>query len=194
MQYRTLIFVLLAITATGADFHLRLEDNSVEFRTKDGDKVKLCSSKLFYEEKDDGFVPATERYVVEFVNDRPRIIDGFDCHTVSFQLADVDDNPGDELLMFYFSGGNQFGVKLYEVRGIDVTPLKTQPHSSNMRSVKVKGKNIIVETEEHNLDGGRFISTEIYSVMGGECKLVKEQNGPLFAPPTEGNPRRPAQN
>src|SRR6266540_3292135 len=173
MQYCILILVLLVtnVSAGESGISLQLETNSVAFRAKDGQKITLCVGKLFYKERDGAIVPANESYVVELIGDSyPRIVDRLDGHSVSFQLADVDENEGDEVLVFYFAGGNQYGVKLYTVHGIEIEPVKTQPHSSNIRSAKLNGKDIIVKSEERNAEGIRFITTETYNMVGGACK------------------------
>jgi hypothetical protein len=130
-------------------------------------------------------VPANESYVIEVIDGGyPRIIDVLEGHSVKFQLVDVDEKKGDEVLAFYFSGGNQYGVNIYRVEGIEVKPIKTQPGSSNMRSVRVTGKEIVVKNQERNVEGVRFISTEVYRVAGGDCKLVRKEE---TAGTTEGN-------
>ena len=43
-----------------------------------------------------------------------------------------------------------------------------------MHSVKVEGKNIIVENQEFIDEHSAYIYTDAYRVGGGECKLVKE--------------------
>ncbi len=41
-------------------------------------------------------------------------------------------------------------------------------------SAKLNGKDIIVKSEERNAEGIRFITTETYNMVGGDCKLVRE--------------------
>lgn len=178
MQYWILIFALFLSAASAAEsvFTLRLETNSVSFRAKSGEKVTLHVGKLFYKEHNGTVVPAYESYVVETIGDGyPRIIDRLDGHSVTFQFADLDGDAREELLAFYFAGGNQYAVKLYKVDGIEILPLKTQPHSSNMRSIRITGNVIVVKNQGGNTQGVRFISTDTYKVIGGDCKRVRER-------------------
>jgi hypothetical protein len=115
----------------------------------------------------------------------PIIVDRLNGPLVSFQLADVDENKGGEVLAFYFNRGNQYGVRIYKLDGINLTPLAAQPVSSNVRSVKLSGKNIVVENEQIAADGHRFISRDTNKVTAGNCELIKEeksQGEALFRP------------
>lgn len=141
-----------------------------------GDKATLRSAKLLFKDQDGTILPTQEDYVVELINNNyPRIVDMLDGRVFNIRLADVDENKGNELLVFYFAGGNQYGVRIYAINGIDIKPLKSQPVGSNMRSVEVKGNEIVVKNEEVDSKGKRYISIGIYNVAHGECKLVREE-------------------
>lgn len=81
-----------------------------------------------------------------------------------------------DLLVFYHSGGNAYGVKIYKIDGVDIVPLKTQPVSSNMGSVKFHRKQITVENWEFDNPASNSITlyTDTYHVVGDECQLIKE--------------------
>ncbi len=179
MKSLTLALALLCrIALADTTLNLRVEGESVDFRSASGQTISLRVAKLFYKDPDGITVPANETYIIEVIDGAyPKIIDVIEGHSVKFQLADVDEKKGDEVLVYYFSGGNQYGVNIYTVQGIDVKPLKAQPRSSNMRSVRLSGKEIIVRNEQRSAEGVRFISTEVYRVVGGDCKLVREGNG-----------------
>jgi hypothetical protein len=168
--------VLVSAVAEETTYSLHLDKNTVNIQANDGSKITLSVGRLFYKDKNGGTIATEDSYLVEVIDDHsPRIIDALNGHTVSFQLVDVDENKGNEVLAFYYSGGHQYGVKIYKVEGTEIKPLKTQPGSSNMRSVKLNGKDIVVENEERNDDGITFIDTDIYRVVGYECKLVKTE-------------------
>lgn len=170
------LFITSACLALGADFSIRPEGKGVTIHGLSGETVALTGGKLFYKNEEDITGPAEEDYLVEIINNKyPRIVDMLDGRITNIELADVDENKGNELLVFYFAGGNQYGVRIYTVNGIDVKPLKSQPVSSNMRSVKVQGKDIVVKNEGIGADGKRFVSTDTYTVAKGDCKLVREE-------------------
>jgi hypothetical protein len=176
MKYLTLLaFASCTCLALGSDFSIRPEGDAVTILGLNGDTATLRAAKLFYKDGG-GTLPTQEDYLVEIVNNSyPRIVDMLDGRVSNIQLADVDENKGNELLVFYFAGGNQYGVRIYTINGIEVKPLISQPVSSNMRSVEVKGKDIVVKNEELSAEGKRFISTETYSVAHGDCKVVREE-------------------
>jgi len=174
-----ILFVFAACTclALGADFSIRPEGDAVTIHGTNGTTVTLRGAKLFFKDEDGTTGPAEEDYLVEVINNSyPRIVAMLDGRVSKIQLADVDGGKENELLVFYFAGGNQYGVRIYTVNGIDVKPLKTQPVSSNMRSVQVKGNDIVVKNEEIGADGKRYTSTDTYKVADGDCKHVREEN------------------
>jgi hypothetical protein len=174
------VFVAFTCLALGADFSIRPEGKGVTIHSSSGSTAVLRAAKLFFEDKEGITSPAEEDYLVEVIgNDYPRIVDMLDGRISKTQLADVDGGKENELLVFYFAGGNQYGVRIYTIRGIDVKPLKSQPVSSNMRSVQVKGNDIVVKNEEIGADGKRYTSTDTYKVADGDCKHVREENTPI---------------
>lgn len=169
------VSVLFAWVSMAADFSVRPEGDAVTVSGSAETTVTLRAGKLFYHDAD-GTLPTQEDYLLEVVNGSyPRIVDMLNGRISNIQLAVTNGNKGRELLVFYFAGGNQYGVRIYSVNGIEVKPLKSQPVSSNMRSVKVRGSSIVVQNEEIGADGKRFISTEVYSVAEGDCKLIREE-------------------
>jgi hypothetical protein len=171
-----LVFVLVTAVAEEINYSLRLEKATVSLQASDGERMRLSVGRLFYKDGDGDTVATEDSYIVEVIDDHsPRIIDALNGQTVSFQLADLDEDKGDEVLAYYFAGGNQYGVKIYKVNGTEVTPLKTQPHSSNMRSVTLRGKDIVVKNQGATAEGVRFFSTETYRIVAGGCKLVREE-------------------
>ena len=176
----SIIVVLLSLVtrifATEPDYHLRLESQSVDIRAANGQTITVVTAKLFYKNNSGISAPSNESYILSVIDGKyPKIIDAVEGHSVTFQLVDLDEVKGPELLVYYFSGGNQYAVKLYGVQGIDITPLETQPGSSNMRSIKIDGKKIIVENEERISESEAFILIDSYAVLGGKCKLLGEQ-------------------
>ena len=182
MKYCILfVFATFSCLALEFNFSLRFQEKPepVILHTRSGGTVTLGAAKLFFKDKDGDTTPTEESYFVEVSdNGYPIIVDTLKGPVVSIRLADVDENKGDEVLVFYSAGAHQYGVNIYTIEpilGTEVTPLKTQPVSSNMRSVEVKGKDIIVKNEEIGADGKRFLSTATYNVAKGDCKLVREE-------------------
>jgi len=174
--YIPFVFAACTCLALGDDFSIRPEGDAVTIHGSNGATATLRGAKLFFKDADGTMVPAEEDYVVEIINNSyPRVVDMLDGRVSKMQLADVDENKGNELLVFYFAGGNQYGVRIYTVNGIKVKPLKSQPVSSNMRSVQVNGGDIVVKNEQIDADGKRFISADTYKVAHGDCKLVREE-------------------
>jgi hypothetical protein len=167
------VFAASICLALGDDFSIRPEGDAVTIHGSNGDTATLRAAKLFYK-GEEGTLPTQEDYLVEIINNSyPRIVDVLEGRVSSIQLADMDENKGNELLVFYFAGGNQYGVCIYTIHGIEVKPLKSQPVSSNMRSVQVKGNDVVVKNEEIGANGKRFVSIDTYSVTHGECKHVQ---------------------
>ena len=189
MKYCIFLFLAaFSCLALELNFSLRLQEKPepVILHTRSGGTVTLGAAKLFYkdkEDKDGEMTPTEESYFVEVSdNGYPIIVDTLKGPVVSIRLADVDENKGDEMLVFYSAGAHQYGVNIYTIEpilGSEVKPLKTQPVSSNMHSVEVKGKDIIVKNEEIGADGNRFISTETYHVVRGDCKIVGQEKTPI---------------
>jgi hypothetical protein len=177
MKYLTCLpFAICTCIALGADFSVRPEGKGETIHSSFGGTAELRAAKLFFENKEGITGPAEEDYLVEVIdNDYPRIVDMLDGRISKIQLADVDGGKENELLVFYFAGGNQYGVRIYTINGIDVKPLKAQPVSSNMHSVQVKGNDIVVKNEEIGADGKRFVSVNTYTVVHGDCKRVLEE-------------------
>jgi hypothetical protein len=168
-------FALLTFTglAFAADFSIRPEGDTVTIHGSNGETAALRGAKLFFKDEE-GMAPTQEDYLVEVINNSyPRIVDMLEGRVSKIQLADVDKGKENELLVFYFAGGNQYGVRIYTIHGIDIKPLKSQPVSSNMRSVRVKGNEIVVKNEEMGADGKRFVSIDTYTVAHGDCKHVQ---------------------
>jgi hypothetical protein len=182
MKYCILfVFATFSCLALEFNFSLRLQEKPepVILHTRSGGTVTLRAAKLFFKDKDGDTGPTEESYFVAVSdNGYPIIVDTLKGPVVSIRLADVDENKGDEVLVFYSAGAHQYGVNIYTIEpilGSEVTPLKTQPVSSNMHSVEVKGKDIIVKNEEIGDDGKWFLSTATYNVVHGDCKLVREE-------------------
>lgn len=182
MKYCILfVFATFSCLALEFNFSIRLQEKPepIILHTRNGATVTLGGAKLFFKDEDGEMTPAEEGYFVEVINNSyPIIVDTLKGRVVSIRLADVDENKGDEVLVFYSAGAHQYGVNVYTIEpilGTQVTPLKTQPVSSNMRSVEVKGKDIVVKNEQIGPDGKRFISTDTYNVAQGDCKLIREE-------------------
>lgn len=186
MKYCILfVFATFSCLALEFNFSIRLQKKPepVILHTRNGDTVALGGARLFFKDRDETMTSTEDGYFVEVINNRyPIIVDTLKGQVVNIRLADVDENKGDEVLVFYSAGTHQYGVNLYTIEpilGTQITPLKTQPVSSNMHSVEVKGKDIIVENEEIGADGKRFISTDTYIVVHGDCNLVREDKTKL---------------
>ena len=175
MKYCILfVFAAFNCVALESNFSIQLENKPepVILQTRNGATVRLSGAKLFYKDEDGEITPTEERYLVEVINNRyPIIVDTLKGPIVSIRLADVDENKGDELLVFYSAGAHQYGVNIYAIEpilGTQVTPIKTQPVSSNMRSVEVKGREIVVKNEQIGPDGKRFIASDATALSGSE--------------------------
>jgi hypothetical protein len=191
MKYCILfVFATFSCLALELNFSLQIQEKPepVVLHNRNGTTVTLAGAKLFYKDENGDTGPTFDGYFVEVINTNyPIIVDMLKGPVVSLRLADVDENKGDEMLVFYIAGTHQYGVNIYTVDGTEVTPLKTQPVSSNMHSVEVKGKDIIVKNEEIGDDGKRFLSTATYNVVHGDCKLVREEKSaewPITKPNT----------
>jgi hypothetical protein len=174
------LFLLLtrfSILAEPIAYTMRLETNTLSFKAGYGDKVTLSVGMLFYKDQDGDTGPTADSYIVELVNNYPQIIDSFYYgHHISFQLIDLGKDNTNNLAIFYHSGAHQYGVRIYKIVGIDITPLKTQPDTSNMGSVKIKGGDIIIGNQEIESDGTINQSIGFYRVVGDNCELVNEKH------------------
>jgi hypothetical protein len=177
-----IIFAFAACTcvASEQDLKLRLSGPSTKFKTSSGETISLNSAKLFYKDENGDIGPAAEDYLVmTFGNKYPQIVDMLPGPVSSISLTNTDVKGENRLLVYYFAGGNQYGVRLYEVKKeSEIVPFKTQPISSNRRSVNVTKNRIVVENEEIGSEGNHFITTDTYVLTGGDCKLVPEGTGP----------------
>jgi hypothetical protein len=174
------LFTVLGQTLSRSD----TETNTLNYQTRDGDKVTLSVRNLLYKDKDGDTLPTQDRYVFELINGRyPRIADYIYGEDLSFQLSRIGGTNRQELLIFYHTGGNMFGVKIYRIDGVDIIPLKTQPFASNMDSIQFKGEDIIVENQEFNNDDSITFYTDTYRVVDDGCKLLKEEKDIL--PPSK---------
>lgn len=176
--FTILLFISLGTRAfaTEPDYALRVDGESVDIQAARGQKITLVTAKLFYKIDEGVLIPSNETYVLSVLDGSyPKIVDVLEGHSVSFQLADLDEIEGSELLAYYFAGGNQFAVKLYRVKGTDITPLRTQPGRSNMRSIRIDGKKIIVENEERISRNKALVLIDSYAVIDGNCKFLGEQ-------------------
>jgi hypothetical protein len=177
-----------SIAAAQPDFGLRLEGERLDLQATNGQRISLQVAALLYRQADGALAPANERYVVQLPDGAsPKIIDILDGHSVKLQFAELDEEKGYEVLAFYFSGGNQYAVNIYRVEGVNVRPLRTQPASSNMRSVQATGKDIVVKNQGYDADGAPFITTDTYRVVKGDCKRVREEKTAERAAGTNGS-------
>lgn len=158
---------------------LPADTNTVSFQSRNGDKVTVSVRHLLYKDEDGAVGPTAESYVFEVIDrDYPIIVDGIYGDHLSFELSNIGGTNGQDLLVFYHSGGNQFGVKIYTIDGVGISPLKTQPVSSNMGYIQLKGKEIIIKNQEFKIDSSTThatLYTDTYQVVSNECKLLKEQ-------------------
>src|SRR5437868_9224958 len=167
-----ILFVFAAFTcvASETNFSIRLENKPepLMLHTNNGGTVRLNGARLFYKDEDEDMTPTEDGYLVQVINNRyPIIVDTLKGPVASIRLADADEIKGDELLVFYCAGAHQYGVHIYTIDGTEVTPFKTQPVSSNMHSVQIKGNEIVVKNEETDANGKWFISTDTYKVAQG---------------------------
>lgn len=151
---------------------LEVVGTSVKYE-KDG-LIEISVVKLLFLDRSGDLIPSNERYIVlHQENGYPIIGACISGHTVDLKLKDVDEDQDLELLVFYFSGGNQYALELFEISKGKIIPFKNQPNSSNMRSIEVKNKKIIVKNILSTDNVKRKITSDVYVLSNGDCILSK---------------------
>ena len=136
--------------------------------------MKIGVAKLLYCDKSGDFMPTNERYIIIYSDDAYPIIGSIILgHTVSLKIEDVDGDGELELLSYYFAGGNQYVLELFEISEEKLFPFRNQPGSSNMRSIEIINKKIIVKNNVFTENGERKVEEDIYNIKNGYCEKVK---------------------
>lgn len=118
-------------------------------------------------------MPANERYLVFYNDNYPVIVDKINGHTPSILIQDYDLDGENEIGLYYFSGGNQYNLRLYEYKNGNVIPFKTQINSSNMRKIEFDDNYIFVYNNSFS-ENGRSVTSESWKVIDGDCVFAKE--------------------
>lgn len=165
------IYSIFLLNLKGEEFVLRFEDNNILMLTG-GEKLRVAR---LWPMNGQGEVagPSVEAYIVrEFLASHPVIEDKISGHHLRIEL--INCNGGRFIAIYYFSGGNQYVLKLYSwMNNNDIIALSHQPNASNMRDIVFRGDQIIVKNQEYsNSKRGRIVCTDIYRLEGNDCKFV----------------------
>lgn len=136
-------------------------------RSIETDISDIKSGKLFYREASGACVPTTDTYLLVFIDGvLPRIAAVLKGHTLELDTISVDNTT--YLAAYYFSGGNQYVLSLFEFEMDDLAPVKGPGLSSNIRSIVLDGSHIVVRNQVMDASGAREVLVHEYWIEDGE--------------------------
>ena len=146
--------------------------------------LTLGTARLFYE----AWNRAPDTYLIAFHKKVfPIIIDRISAYTTTIELFDLDSDGLDEVLVFYPAGGNQFQLKGYRLLDvgstyIKITRIEGMHLSSNMHSIEVLPKKIIVKNQQWLIDDEAvaLLTVDEYRYDGGELILERTSKEKLY--------------
>lgn len=94
------------------------------------------------------------------------IVDRIDGHTV--RLAETIIEKIRFVFAYYQAGGNQSAVTVYVFTDSQLLRLRDQPPSSNMRSLVLDGRFLVVENEETDKKGDRTIVATRFDLLAAQ--------------------------
>jgi hypothetical protein len=163
-----------AFSAPPAIPKLQLDDNAVSVELGSGQRITACTARLEYIDNDGFPMPTHDGFLVLFGGGEPTVVGTIRGFKISLELRDVDGDGRMELLAFFHAGANQFGLSLFRIGRYEVVPLRDQPTTSNMRSIKVADGEVhvevnkglsaneaVIETHRYRLDGNRLLEMGI---------------------------------
>lgn len=140
---------------------------------------EIAVGRLFYREEASGAcLPTSERYLVtKFPDGQLRIEARIDGHTLGLKFVNLRSRHF--LAVTYFSGGNQYLLKLFQLNEDKITPVKGMPVASNLRAIEIQNDRIVVKNQVTDNDGNRAIVTEHYTIDGDMLVKVVPVSGAL---------------
>lgn len=94
------------------------------------------------------------------------IVDRIDGHTV--RLAENTVEKIRFVFAYHQAGGNQYAVTVYVFADHQLLRLRDQPPSSNMRSLAIDGRFLVVENEETDKNGDRAIVATRFDLLSAQ--------------------------
>lgn len=170
-----LLFGLLGYAGANESLPLSLYGEKLLVR----ENLSVQAGRLLYPRNNEQPLDeAADLYVVAWMGHVPMIIDRIYGHTPQFEIRDINSDGKNELLLWYHTGANQFGLKIYTIneKVFDFeyfTPVKADL-MSNMGSIKIVDGQIILQNQQFvsSPQSGAILSTETYRFVGQTAERI----------------------
>lgn len=174
-------FIINVVNAENSDVNgsecsrIEINETLVESAVLKGVAENLGSvvaGKLLYKKPSGYCVPTNETYLIGMLDGGyPKILSALNGHTPSAKMAKL----GSEyfLLVFYFSGGNQYVLRPYKLVGELLKEVNGPVFSSNIRSIELVGDTILVKNQVYSNGEKAVVELESYRYHENQFVLAK---------------------